>query len=150
MKNIFSFILVVTFNLFCFGQNQNPKYVQALPISTGYEYIGHKDLHVGKEGSELFFANIDSNTSLGYIKTKDFPDCLLAVNQFGGNDIYKKLNSGKFQRIIHVKNISGSFKVYYVDDDNNISKLVLSTEESNGSNSYSATLLGYTFYWNNL
>ncbi|MCX6171966.1 MAG: hypothetical protein NT048_03900 [Flavobacterium sp.] len=150
MKNIYIIILLIVFGGYSYSQSQNPKFLDDLPLSTGYEHVGHKDLHVGNKGSELFFANIDDSTSLGYIKTENFPDCLLAVNKFGGNDIYKKLKSGGFQRIIQVKKIDGAFKVFYVDNDNESYNLVLTTEEKDGHTIFSATLLGYTLYWNNL
>lgn len=147
IKNFYLLFLII-YNINSYGQSQNSQFLPALPLSTEFEHIKHIDLFVGKNGSELFFAKIDDNTTLPYLKTENYPDCLFAVNNFNGFDVYKKL-SGKFQRVIQIKKVDGTFKAFFVDNrTNNISRFILSADEKDGNTGFTAALSAYTYYWN--
>lgn len=149
MKNIIFIVLLITAE-FCFSQ-QNPLYLDNLPKSTKFEFMSETDLNVSNGNkSEFYLAKIDSSSSVFYIITQGLPDCSVVSNQFDGFDIYEKLKIEGFQRIVHIRKAGEIFKVYYVNNQNENEKLVVSTSISDGHDDLSTLKIAYTFYWNNL
>jgi hypothetical protein len=148
-KNIITFIFILFVISTSFSQ-QNPFNLDNLPSSTKFEFVSEVDLHVTNYKSELYFANINSETTLSYIITQNLPDCLIVTNQFDGLDIYKKLTKGGFERIVHIRKAGETFKVFYINKDNENDKLVLTASVSEGHNSISVMKIAYTLYWNNV
>ncbi len=146
-KRLILILFFVTINIY---SQQNPKFLDDLPTNAKYEFVGEKDLHISNYKTEIYFVNITSNTTLTYLSTQGLPDCVMGQNKFQGLDIYKKLKSGGFERIIHIRKVGEIFKVFYVNNENENGKLVLTTEISEGNDSVTTSLLAYSFYFNNL
>ena len=147
-KNILITFLIFSELVFC---QQQPLYLEDLPRSTTFEFVAEAELYVSKKyKSELYFAIIDPNTTVFYIITQNLPDCAIISNQFGGLDIYKKLKTGGFQRIVHIRKVGENFKVHYVNEENENEKLILTASAADGHDDGSVMKLAYTFYWNSL
>ena len=100
--------------------------------------------------TELYLAKINANTTVFYLITQDLPDCLVISNQFDGNDIYKKILSGGYQRIVHIRKAGENYKIHYVGKYNENEKLAASASIADGHHLTSAMQVGYTLYWNDI
>jgi hypothetical protein len=150
MANFFiTLIISIFFTQNIYSQN-NPKYLPNLPENATYELIGENELHVSNYKTEVYFVKINSNTTLTYLSTQGLPDCLVGENKFEGLDIYKKMKSGGYERIIHIRKVGEIFKVFYVNYENENGNIMLTTKISDGNNKSSTSLIAYSFYFNSL
>lgn len=146
IKIIACFLILFSGELF---SQQQPQYLEDLPRSTTFEFVGEAELYVSENHkSEFYLAKIDANTTIFYLITQDVPDCAITNNQFGGHDIYKKNIEGGFQRIIHIRQVGEKYKIHYVGKQNENEKLMATASISDGHDLTSAMKIGYTLYWN--
>lgn len=144
-------ILLLIFLGFNYMQSQisaekMPLYFEPIPTNVDFKFI-KSDYILGEEiESELYSFTI-SDFPFILIKTDGIDDCLIINhNNYGGGEIYKKLDDDRYQRIVEIRKQAEKYSLYYVDDENNSKKILSVNFEPSQSNMYSI-LAAYALYW---